>query len=386
MKPARVGEGIIGNKIVEPVFTFNGNMLLNRGTIVNSKVLKKLMGHNINFVYVIEDIKKDIIPINTLEEKRIARAESTIKKVFLDTLHNEKLGVKTLIPEGNLILVEKIIDSILKDLSDSKDILFTLSDLIDTDEYTYKHSINVTVLTILTANSLNYKKNDIKNIALGALLHDIGKIMVKDNLIAKPGKLTEDERNEVMKHSEFGFQIVDSIEKLSFTTKQIIRLHHEKLDGSGYPLGLKGIEIPEYVRIVTICDMFDAMSTNRVYRDKMSIYKVFDILNGESIYRIDTEIYKAVITNICVFPPGSGVILTDDRMGIVANYNRFNPTRPRVRVINTNSNLLKVEIVNLEKELKLFIKDKWDVDEYLEEIRRRKIRNKKILKTNSYIS
>lgn len=189
-----------------------------------------------------------------------------------------------------------------------------------------------------------------------------------------------------MKHSEFGFQIVDSIEKLSFTTKQIIRLHHEKLDGSGYPLGLKGIEIPEYVRIVTICDMFDAMSTNRVYRDKMSIYKVFDILNGESIYRIDTEIYKAVITNICVFPPGSGVILTDDRMGIVANYNRFNPTRPRVRVINTNSNLLKVEIVNLEKELKLFIKDKWDVDEYLEEIRRRKIRNKKILKTNSYIS
>jgi len=375
MKPARVGKSILGSQIVEPVFTFNGNMLLNKGTVVNSKVLAKLMGHNINFVYVVDEImEEDIIPIHTIEEKKIARAASITKEFFLNTLHNDRMGIKNVIPDGKLELIEKIVDSILEELKNHKDILFTLSDLIDTDEYTYKHSVNVTVLSILTSKSLDYAENDIRNIALGALLHDIGKIMVKDNLIMKPSRLTDEEREEVKKHSELGYKLIKSIDRLSFTTKQIVRLHHEKLDGSGYPLGLNGIEIPEYVRIVTVCDMFDAMSTTRVYRRKMPIYEIFDILNAESIFRIDSKIYRAMIINICIFPPGTGVILSDDRVGIVTVYNKYNPTRPRVRVIEKSRygpKTFKVDIVNLEKEYTLFIKDIWDVEEYLEEINKK---------------
>jgi putative nucleotidyltransferase with HDIG domain len=320
--------------------------------------------HVIDYVYVVEALTQGIEPKGIIEDEKLQDSVRVVRHVFDDVLENERMGVKAQISAEHVELVTAVIEELMQELESAEDILYTVVDLIGTDAYTYKHSVNVTVLSIITAKALGYHRDDIKNIALGALLHDIGKVKVDADLILKPGKLTFEERKRVEKHPEFGHELLDAIEGLPYTTKQIILLHHEKLDGSGYPLGLKGIEIPEYVRIVTVCDMYDAMTTDRVYRKKMPIYRALDILMAEAIYRIDPRIYTVLMRNIAVYPIGTGVVLSDGRIGVVKEYSRINPSRPTVRVLNngTNTSGIQLSEINLEDSQILFIEDTWDVE------------------------
>ncbi len=368
MQSTQVSTSILGNQIVEPVYSEHGMMLIKKGTVINNDVLAKLLSHNVDVVYVLNALKGNVEKKSMIPEPQMEKSVKAIKRVFDDIMHQEKLGVKAVIPYENVKLVEEVLELLLETLEQADEILYTVVDLLQSDAYTYKHNVNVAILSILTAKALDYKIEDIRHIALGALLHDIGKMRVPQELINKPGALTLEERREVEKHPELGYEITESVSQIPYLAKQIIRLHHEKLDGSGYPLGLKGIEIPEYVKIVTVCDMYDAMTTNRIYRGKMPIYRAMDVLMTEAVYKIDPKIYRTLTSTICIFPPGSGVVLSDGRVGIVSNYRNANPSRPRVRVLNLGSinNYLEVEEINLENERTLFIKDTWDVELFSE--------------------
>jgi putative nucleotidyltransferase with HDIG domain len=364
MKAARVSEALIGSMIAEPVFSEQGNLLLKEGIIVNNHVLDKLLIHEIDYVYIIEALTQGIEPKGMIEDEKLLESVRVVQHVFDDVLEHERMGVKSAVSKEHIALVKEVVNELLLELEKAEDILYTVVDLIGTDAYTYKHSVNVTVLSIITAKALGYRREDIKNIALGALLHDIGKVRVEPELILKPSKLTFEERQKVEKHAQYGYELLEAIEGLPYTTKQIIRLHHEKLDGSGYPLGLQGIEIPEYVRIVTVCDMYDAMTTDRVYRKRMPIYRALDILMAEAIYRIDPKIYTVLMRNIAIYPIGTGVVLSDGRIGIVTSFRRENPSRPKVRVLNNTSNERDIQLteLNLEDSQILFIEDVWDVE------------------------
>lgn len=364
MKAARVSEALIGSIIAEPVFSEQGNLLLKEGVVINDHVLDKLLIHGIDYIYIIEALTQGIEPNGIIEDEKLYDSVRVVQHVFDDVLERERMGVKSAVSKNHIHLVKDIVKELMFELEKAEDILYTVVDLIGTDAYTYKHSVNVTVLSIITSKALGYKREDIKNIALGALLHDIGKVRVDAGLILKPGKLTLEERKAVEKHPEFGYELLEAIEGLPYTTKQIIRHHHEKLDGSGYPLGLKGIEIPEYVRLVTVCDMYDAMTTDRVYRKRMPIYRALDILMAEAIYRIDPKIYTVLLRNIAVYPVGTGVILSDGRIGVVTGFRNVNPSRPRVRVLNNlpGNRDVDMEEINLEDSQILFIEDVWDIE------------------------
>jgi len=369
MKSARVSEILIGNMIAEPVYSEHGNLLLKEGVVINDHVLNKLLAHEIDYVYIFDALMEDVEQKSLIREEKLEESVRVVKNVFDDVLLKETMGVKSGISRRDIALVKNVVDELLKELENAENILYTVVDLIGTDAYTYKHSVNVTVLSIIAAKALGYDREDIKNIAMGALLHDIGKVRVESELILKPGKLTFEERKRVEKHPSYGYELLEAIEGLSYTTKQIILLHHEKLDGSGYPHGLKGIEIPPYVRIVTVCDMYDAMTTDRVYRNKMPIYRALDILMAEAIYRIDPEVYSVLLNNIAVYPVGTGIILSDGRIGVVMKYRHKNPARPIVRVLNNHliSGKINVELIDLEQSQILFIEDVWDVKAKKEE-------------------
>lgn len=364
MKSARVNEALIGNIIAEPVFSDLGHLLLKNGVVINDNVLEKLRMHEIDYIYIIDALTEGVEPRGIIEDEKMQKSIKIVQYVFDDVLVHERMGVSASVTQEHVLMVKRVINGLMNTLKKSEHILYSVVDLIDTDVYTYKHSVNVTVLSIITAKALGYKEKDISNIALGALLHDIGKIKVPTHLILKPSKLTFQERKEIEKHSEFGYELLEAIEGLPFSTKQIIRFHHEKLDGSGYPMGLQGIEIPEYVRIVTICDMFDAMTSDRVYRSKMPIYRALDILLAESESKLDSKIYQMLIQNIAIYPVGTGVVLSDGRLGIVTGYKRKKPERPRVRVLSQNpgSKVVAIEEINLEDNQVLFIEETWDVE------------------------
>lgn len=362
----KIQDKIIGQTVSSPIYSLDGNLLVSKGAIVNYSILSKLKQHSIKSIDILDSLTEDIAPKGIIDDEKMNESISVVKKVFEDVLKNDKTGMRSSIPYDHIKLVEAIIESLIETLSNTKDLLYTVSSMAEYLPYTYTHSVNVTILSIMTAKSLGYSQADIKNIALGAFLHDVGKMLVDQNLITKADSLSDKERKEVEKHPYLGYKAVKDIKTLSFTSKQIILMHHEKLDGTGYPLALKGIEIPEYVRIVTICDMYDAMVTNRVYRSKMPIYTVLEILLTDSVFKLDRKIYRHLTENICLYPPGSGVVLSDDTVGIVSFYRATNPSRPHVRIIDLSDDFtnIKVRTVNLEKNQTLFIVDSWDVDEF----------------------
>lgn len=365
MKINQIKDELIGRRVNSHIYSVDGHLLLNKGTIVNTSILSRLERYNMNIEDLLNSLSSDIKPIGLVNDHQMNESIQVVKDVFDYVLYTDKVGISSTIPPDYLELVEDVVESLIDSLENTGNLLYTVSDMVEKATYTYKHSVNVAILSILTSKALNYSESDIKNIALGAFLHDVGKMLVDQNLISKPDILTDDERIAVEKHPEFGYKIIEDIETLSFTTKQIILLHHEKLDGSGYPFGLKGIEIPEYVRLVTLCDMYDAMTTNRVYRGKMPIYTVLEILMTDAVFKLDRKVYRHMSENICIFPPGSGVVLSDGRIGIVAYYEPTNPTRPHIRVLDlvTDITNIQIEYVNLEKQKTIFIVDTWDINE-----------------------
>lgn len=371
MKTKQIHDKIIGQTIRSPIYSLDGDLLISEGTIINYNVLSKLKQYSIKPLDIINSLSKGIKSSGIINDKQMSESIKVVKKVFDNVLHNDVDGISSSIPDDHLELVESVIKSLIEALSNTKDLLYTVSDMLESLPYTYKHSVNVSVLSILTAKSLNYSEADVKNIALGAFLHDIGKMLVKQDLITKADSLTDAERKEVEKHPYLGYKLIKNIESLPFTAKQIVLMHHEKLDGTGYPFGLKGIEIPEYVKIVTICDMYDAMVTNRVYRSKMPIYTVLEILMADSVFKLDRKIYRHMTENICLHPPGSGVVLSDGTVGIVSFYRASNPSRPHIRILDLNADFtdIKVRTVNLEKDQTLFIVDSWDVNEFRQRFR-----------------
>ena len=279
----------------------------------------------------------------------------------------------------------EVANQLIQVLEKNPDLLFAVVDLIEADAYTHRHNVNVAVLSILTAKALHYKIEHLKDIALGALLHDIGKAKVETSVLQKPMDLTVEEKRHVMEHPLLGHHLVENCNALPYLSKQIILLHHEKLDGTGYPLGLKSIEIPEYVQIVTVCDMYDAMTTNRIYRQKMPAYQVIDILLAESVYKLNPRILSTMLKSVWLFPPGSGVVLSDGRIGVVSYYKPINPTRPRVRILNFEGDFIPTNIqeVNLEEAATIFIEDVWDVDMVRDVLRSKNLLTQTILRQRS---
>ena len=143
---------------------------------------------------------------------------------------------------------------------------------------------------------------------------------------------------------------------LSGITKQIIYGHHERLDGTGYPRGLQDNNISVYTRIVTICDMFDAMTSDRAYQKKMPVYKALDVMMAEAILRIDPELLKILIDNVTIYKPGETVIMEDGRKGIIVDVRKGYATRPIVRIIEDQLGQDPYEI-DLKYDLSVFIKE-----------------------------
>ncbi len=388
MQLAPVTSHLIGRHLKDAVYTEQGSLLIPQGALISNAILTRLLNHNIDEVSIIEtflNLDNSEVQTTPIPDKTYDFAVRVVKDVFDEVLKTEALGIKALVPPSQLELVLSVADQLLEVLEQNPDLLFAVVDLIEADAYTHRHNVNVAVLSILTAKHMNYKPIHLRDIALGALLHDIGKAKVEPLVLQKPEVLTDLEKACVMAHPTLGHEIVMNCEALPYLSKQIILLHHEKLDGSGYPLGLKSIEIPEYVQIVTVCDMYDAMTTNRIYRQKMPAYQAIDILLAECVYKINPHILSSMLHSVWLFPPGSGVVLSDGRIGVVSYYKAINPSRPRVRILNFEGDFIPTDIqeVNLEEVPTLFVEDTWDVDMVRDILRSKNSMSQLILKQRS---
>ncbi len=349
-----------GAVLAKPVYAPDGTILLKSNVILSSGYIKNLKKKNIPSVYVDDSISDGIEINDVIDQELKIEAIKLVKNVINNSSPSKYVKDKqSFVSNESYGDVRKLIYSITGNLKKNKDSLMNMVEVMSTDISTYTHVVNVSILALLTGRSLGLPESRLNELGTGAIMHDIGRVHIPNEIYVKPSKLTEDEYEEIKKHPVYGYNMIKSNPSISAIVKTIVLMHHEKLDGSGYPLGIKGDKINDYVRIVTICDMFEAMVSEKAYRERIPPYKALELLSARANTQLDFKIYKAFIGNIAIYPAGTGVILNTGEKGLVIDNNRNQPTRPVVKIIYAPDGKLSpgFKVVDLMKDLTLFVED-----------------------------
>lgn len=243
--------------------------------------------------------------------------------------------------------------------SESIDIIFENPDALacvinirTKDQYLLEHSVSVSILMSVFAKFLEFNKTLTQQLAIGAFLHDVGKILVPEEILNKPAKLTEAEFEIIKTHVVHSKKIVSDVKDLTEISRSIVANHHEKLDGQGYPLGIKGEQLSQYDKMISICDIFDALSADRVYKQGMAQIRAFAILRSMATSgHLDISLVDQFIKCIGVYPVGSLVKLSSNRLAIVDSRNPDNPTKPKVKAFYS----LQQNVFTAAKEIDLSV-------------------------------
>jgi len=313
--------------------------LTNAAHIKSIKVINNLKNKGVSTVLI--DTDKTLTPKNELIPSPQTTKKQTVLanlKVAKDLFHQSKNIQKKLFADAQHGLpldidpVKDITDRTISTIFENSDALACVINIRNKDEYLLEHSVSVSVLMTIFARFLNIEKSIIHELSVGAFLHDVGKIMVPPEILNKPGKLTDAEFTIMQSHVNHSIDIITNTPGISAISIEVAALHHEKLDGSGYPFNVKGDNISKYGRMIAVCDIFDALTANRCYKDGFSHIKSFSILRSlaESNH-LDSTLVDQFIKCMGVYPVGTLVELSSNKLAIVESKNFEDPVNPVVR-------------------------------------------------------
>lgn len=317
-----------GMKTAEVVFNKLGNVMIWDGVALDSLTIERLKNIGIQeiTVHIEEPHNKEVqYDYNSPQFFAIEyeRDLNSTKQVFQCISSGRSLDVEA---------TDEIVDSVVKKSESNRNIIDSITRVRSIDEYTYYHSLNVSMLCMIIGKWLRLDEYHIRNLAQAGLLHDIGKTQIPIEILNKPDKLTEEEFMEMKRHSEYSYNIVKNSEDVPIEVAKAILTHHEKEDGSGYPMGLTGDKLNLYSKIITVADIFDAMTANRTYKSKDTPFKVFELMQHGSFGILDPVVLNTFLNNVTSYYIGSKVILNTGEAGVVVFMNKQNLSRPVVQV------------------------------------------------------
>ena len=337
-----------GMMVAKSVFSSDGRLLLNAGSVLSETSIPRLENLGIKSLYICNPLFSDLeVPeiINIDTRVRTIQALQNVAYTYQKTNELELEQLRVAIKQ---LTAEIII---------SREAMIHLIDLRTFKDYLIPHSVNVCILSLLTAVNMDYNEPRLIDLAIGCLLHDIGMFAVPEEIQAKVGQLTPAEVAIVEKHAEIGFNAVRKLRDVSVLAAHVAFQHHERFDGKGYPRHLKGSEIHEYARIATVADTFDALISDRPYRKGILPHEAYEILMTLSDTYFDREILHIFLQHVAIYPIGSVVQLGSNEIGIVIDVKPKLQSRPIIRLLtDQNGNLLsKPREINLAEHLTLFI-------------------------------
>lgn len=377
-------ENIQGNEILaKDISMSSGTVILTKGTRLKAEYKERLIELNVSEIFVAdeENIKTQIETEykdeknNRLQDAGMLNHDSSdVKKsaenVIRQEIHLDEATEKVIQEQcrenvrntiekysysgdADLDGIADVADKIMVDVLSDPEVMYQVSGIRDKSDSTYLHSINVTALSVLIGFKLKLSEKRVREMAVGALLHDIGTVfMPSEN---KCEAYNEDNNKN---HVVVGYSVVENEKWISKTAKDIILMHHERCDGSGYPMGMKGNGLKLENKIVSVCDEFD----NMVYGSdlkKKKVYEVIEYITSQAGTKFDFKVVEAFVSSVAVYPVGSYVLTNEGEIGIVVRQNNKMPSRPVIRMLFDNKRERYTANVekDLTKELTLFIKD-----------------------------
>lgn len=329
-----------GDIIAEDVYSKDDVILIAKNTVINDYIKHKLIDYGI-FELKIYDTLFDN-NLYTRFEKRYKEYINNVK----DLLRSVILGSYGEIER----ITNYMTDQICKNMADSDYIIYFMNKIRNHDEYTYTHCINTAFYSMLIGKWLGLPKKKICDLVSTGLIHDIGKISIPYSILNKKGKLYQEEYETMKTHSQLGYDMIKDVTGFRKELKQAVLLHHERLDGSGYPYGLRGQSINQYARIVAIADVFDAMTQNRIYKNKVSPFESFEMFLTEGVRLFDYPILCTFLKHMAPLYVGNKVKLSNGDVGEIVFVPPQNITSP---ILYCNSQYLDLSQNNTIKMLQL---------------------------------
>jgi putative nucleotidyltransferase with HDIG domain len=328
--------------LAKPVL-FKNMLLLNKGIYNLNKYIKLLEKLGIYSIYIEDGISSEIEIPELVSEKTLLKCRNILQNV-MDTFK-----------QTGSLETDQLYDSsfeILEELLSREDILVSLDNIGSTDTNTLSHSLNVTIYALLLGIALGYSKKRLQLLAEGAILHDIGKTLLDQKILFKPGKLTNSEFDHIKNHAFLGYNILKENPYMSAVTKNVVLYHHERLNGTGYPDGIRQNSIHAFARIVAIADVYDAVTMDRCYRKALSSNEAIAILKADAGDKLDSVFVETFICQLAIYPNGSLVRLADRRIGIIKEQNRHLPFQPIIRILyETDGSKVEPYEIDLSQDL-----------------------------------
>lgn len=310
----------------------NGVKILPKDNLLDKNSIEKIhLLYSYSDVYIYQNPDENLLEI---EKQKTSAAYQRTFENFTKFATEAKLIFDTVSESSKVDMnqIRSLSDGLTSELKNTGIVIKNIIDAKQVDSYLFRHSVNVAVLCALMAKWLDLSKQDSLLLTYAGLLHDIGKSKIHEDILHKPDKLTNKEMETMKTHAVKSYEIIKEIKFLDSRVDLAVLLHHERLDGSGYPLKLKDEKIPLFARILAIADVFDAITSNRCYKKKESPLKALEILKEESFDKLDFKLTNMFIDNLINYYNGSYVFLSNNTTGKIIKMDPFDLTHPLVMI------------------------------------------------------
>lgn len=314
-----------GMKVARAVYGSSGQALLQRGVVLTSRYITQLRELRVPSLYIDDGLLDDFLVDDVISEETRANAVQQVRGLVTAAERPSSRQTAILRSKGMLRAVDDIVDELLS----QRDLIVNLIDIRLEDDYLFGHCVNVCVLALITGVRRKVPRERLLHLGLGAILHDVGKTVVPRNILYKPGPLTDSEFQVVKTHTSKGYEMLKELPE----ARDIAHEHHERFDGSGYPLRKKGTQVRSNSQIAAICDVFDAVTADRVYRPAHSIHEAYELIAASGNQAFELGLVKDFLYNIAAYPTGSIVQLSDGRIGVCVETPPGLSLLPRIRIL-----------------------------------------------------
>jgi len=321
------------------LYANNGALLLRRDSVLKQGYIDALQEIGYPGIYIEDDFSKGIEVREVIDPEMRNNAIVAVQGLFTETKFTEQKKAMRMAKQ-----IENIVKHIVTHIMSNRDTVMNIAFLKTFDNYTFQHCVDVGVLSIMLGAELKLKRSALVQLGKAAFFHDIGKTMVPKNILHKPARLTPEEFDIMKEHTQYGYDCLMSNLKQSKSIYNSALYHHEKYNGTGYPYGIRGDEIPLFPKIIAIADVYDALISKRVYKDGMIPSEAYEFVMNNGGEHFDPQIVNTFVRKIPPYPVGTTVILSDGRDALVVKNRQSFMLRPLVKVMQEPSSYKYVDL------------------------------------------